>query len=365
MRRLSGSAFLLAVCLGCGGSEQPASKEAGWSAIPNAYARHFELQVRGADRRIVVYGPGGMVDTVGIYVLAGRAHGREMQVDTPLTRVAVVSTTHLPFFTALGVPDAVAGVAHMDQVRDPIIRQRIAVGKVVEISRADGLDRERLLSLAPQALFDYPFGRGEQKPGAFEKGIAVTEYLEEHPLGRAEWVRFFAMLLGAQNKGDSLFNAIAHRYEFVRDLRGHLDESPKVLFGSHWEQAWFAPPGNSYMATLIADAGGRYWFADSVATGNLPMALEEVLVAGRGCRHFGVLLAADRKVDPLDMVGGDPRIAALTAVRKGGFIGNSARSDLFGQALLEPEVVLQDLRCIFHPRACGGHKAKYFFPVAQ
>lgn len=363
--RGSGAAFLLAICVGCAGPEPPSASNAGWSALPNAYARHFELQVRGADRRLVVYGPGGVADTVGIYVLSGKTEGRALEVDTPLSKVAVVSTTHLPFFTALGKANVVAGVAHADQVRDPVIRQRIATGGTVEISRADGLDRERLLSLAPQAVFDYPFGRGEQRAPTFDEGIAVTEYLEEHPLGRAEWVRFFAILLGEQDKGDSLFNAIAHRYEFVRDLREHLDESPRVIFGSHWEQAWFAPPGNSYMATLISDAGGRYWFADSTASGNIPMALEEVLVAGRACQHFGVLLAAESKVDPSGMVGGDTRIAALASVGKGGFIGNSARSDLFGQALLEPEVVLQDLRCIFHPNACGRHKSKYFFPVAQ
>ncbi|MBL7950474.1 MAG: ABC transporter substrate-binding protein [Flavobacteriales bacterium] len=306
-----------------------------------------------------------MTDTVGIYRISGPPEGRELRMDSVLKRVAVASTTHLPFFTALGAADMVVGVAHADQVRDRQVVARIKAGTTVEIARAEGLDRERMIALDPQVLFDYPFGRGEQGSAAFERTIAVTEYLEEHPLGRAEWIRFFGLLLGQQQRADSMFAAIAHRYTTARDLSRFTGGAPKVLFGSHWEQRWYAPPGNSYMATLINDAGGRYWFSDSLATGNITVPLEEVLNIGAAVGHVGVLLADRERVDARAMVGGDPRLGSMTAVRKGGFVGNSAQHDLFGQALLEPEVVLQDLRCIFHPEACQGHKARYFFPVAQ
>lgn len=349
--------------MACSGSDAQPVLSAGWSSIPNQYARHFQIQIRGSGRRLVVFGQGGPADTVGIYVLNGAPQGREARIDTPLTRVVVVSTTHLPFFTALGLGSFVVGVAHVDQVRDPNIAERVRQGSISEILRADGVDRERLTALAPQAVFDYPFGRGGQPP--YNSTIAITEYLEEHPLGRAEWIRVIGLLTGEEVRADSLFKAVEHRYLFVRDLRAHLSEAPTVLFGSHWEQSWFAPPGNSYMATLIADAGGRYVFADSSAQGNISLSLEEMLVKASACEHLGVMLASTGRMTPLTMVGGDPRLAGLDAAKKGGFVGNSARNDLFGKALLEPEVLLQDLRCIFHPNACSGHKPVYFFPVGQ
>jgi iron complex transport system substrate-binding protein len=281
-----------------------------------------------------------------------------------LERVAVVSTTHLPYFTALHAGPLVVGVAYTDQVRDAVVKDQIAAGNTAEIARADGLDRERLIALRPQVVFDYPFGSDSRSMEMAQPTIAVTEYLEDHPLGRAEWIRFFGLLIGREKLADSVFKAIVHRYEFVREQRGHLGAAPRVLFGSHWEQNWFVPPGNSYMARLIDDAGGKYLYADSVVEGNITLALEQVLVAGEQCDHIGVVLATQGRVDAAALAG-DPRVARLDAVRKGGFFGNSATSDIFGQALLEPDVVLRDLRCIFHPRICAGHKPTYFFPIAQ
>ncbi len=365
MRTGAWPVIVSALLAACDAREPLDQAEADWGALPNAYAQHFQVQIRGSDRRILVFGPGGVRDTVGCYLLKGEPLEREQHVAVPLQRVAVVSTTHLPFFTALHAPEVIVGVAHVDAIRDVVLRERSRTGSISEITRAEGLDRERLIALAPQALFDYPFGRKPGQGGVVPNSIAVTEYLEQHPLGRAEWIRFFGLLLGQEKRADSLFAAISHRYLTLRDMRSVLGDPPRVLFGSNWEKDWFAPPGNSYMATLINDAGGRYWFADSAVEGNIPMALEQVMSIADSCEHFGVVMAEEGRVDPLRMAGGDTRVAKLKALRKGGFIGNSARSDLFGKALLEPEVVLQDLRCIFHPGICSGHRPAYFFPVAQ
>ncbi len=355
----------LLLSLGCTSHEEQVPGQAGWMAIPNAYAKHFQLQLRDSDRRLLVFGNDVNKDTIGIYRWTSTATGKEVAVEFPMKRVALVSTTHLPFFEALQATDVVVGLAHADQVRDARVRERVRTGGIQEITRADGLDRERLIALTPQAVFDYPFGRGGQEQNLFHTTIAVTEYLEEHPLGRAEWIRFFGILLDRQEMADSLFRAIVHRYEVARDMNQHLGKAPHVLFGSQWEQRWWMPPGNSYMATLINDASGHYWFTDSIAEGNIEVPLEQVLDIGRECQFFGLIMAAQGKVDGSRSVGGDERLSALDAVRKGGFIGNTARNDLFGKALLEPEVVLKDLRCIFHPGSCGDHQPSYFFPIDQ
>lgn len=346
---------------GCGPSVDRSS-EADWSGIPNAYATHFELQVRGEDRRLVVFGPQGRKDTVGIYPFRGPGAEPALQ---GLERIVVLSTTHLSYFSALGAQGLVVGTAHTDQVRDPRSVAAIRAGTMQEVARADGVDRERLIALDPQVVFDYPFGKGDRNSASVARTVNVGEYLEAHPLGRAEWLRFFGMLLNTEEKADSLFNAIVHRYTFLCDLRTHLQGAPSVLFGSHWDGAWYAPAGNSYMATLIKDAGGSYVFSDSVSAGNINLSLERLLVLGDTVARFGVLLAHDGPVNRSLLVGGDPRIAQLNGVRHGAFVGNSATHDLFGQALLEPDVVLRDLRCIIHPSTCVGHSGTYFQKLAQ
>ena len=364
-QRTASPAWLIALLFGCGQPETATDRptSAGWTALPNAYAQHFEVQLRGADRRLVVFGHGGRSDTVGVYRLMGEAQWGELAVDTPLSRVAVVSTTHLAYLAALDARGIVVGIAHMDQVGDKGYKEQFHAGRIQEIARADGIDRERLVALDPQVLLDYPFGKGDRQANAFQATVGVTEYLEEHPLGRAEWIRFFGILVGKQHKADSLFEAIEHRYTFLRGLRTHLSTPPQVGFASHWKQTWSMPPGNSYISTLIEDAGGTYVLADTVANGNIEFTLEEFLALAAPLDHFGMLLATPGKVDVTTMAGGDPRVAALDPFRRGGFYGNSTTSDLFGQAMLEPDVILQDLRCIFHPALCRDHRPHYYYPV--
>lgn len=361
-------AFMLMACSDA--DESGAGREADWYPLSNAYARCFRILVRGDERQLVVLGPGGVTDTLAVYHV--RASGdtsllvsgaKELTV---LDRVAVVSTTHLPFVSALGRASTVVGAAHLTDVRDTAMLARIKRGTVQEIGTADGLDRERLISLAPQALLDYPFGRSNTS-GASTGPIRVeiTEYLEQDPLGRAEWIRFFGVLFGQEVKADSIFKAIELRYITVRDMAKVIPQHPKVFFGSAWQGQWFVPPGNSYVGQLITDAGGVYCYADQKADGNIMLDLETVLAQARSARHFGVVLASTGRVELSDLSGGDPRIGGLDAVRKGGFYLDSQRSDVFGAALLEPDQLLLDLRCIFHPRYCAGRQPRYAFALGQ
>jgi len=342
----------------CSQQQQERTEEQGaWTAESLQFARSFSIETRDAERRLVVFGPGGRSDTVGIHLVGSAA------IPLPLQRLAVVSTTHLAYIQVLERLEVLVGAAHIDRTADPELRTWLQ-NNVPDIGRADGLDRELLITLAPQVVLDYPFGQGSSTQHLQgTQRVAVTEYLEEHPLGRAEWLRFFGVLLGREKQADSLFNAIVHRYH-KSTFQGNSSR-PSVFFGSAWQGRWFVPPGNSYMATLIKDAGGVYLFADKQGGENLALDLETVLDRCANADHFGAILAQEGTVEAHHLVGGDTRLASSKAVAQGGFVGNSATNDLFGMALLEPDLILQDLRCIFHPEQCVGHVPRYFVSIAQ
>lgn len=361
----------LILLVSCGTGERKIEKpRSNWYALPNAHARCFRILTNGELRQLVVFGPGGGTDTLAVYRMAtareGAHNGAGRAGEIPLLRkVAVVSTTHLAYISVLGNAEAVVGAAHLERIRDPAVLAGVAGGTVHEIATGDGLDKEMLLSLAPDALLDYPFGRSGTAQENGPVRVEVTEYLEEHPLGRAEWIRFFGVLFGEEFKSDSIYKAIELRYNTVSDLARILPDHPKVFFGSAWQGQWHVPPGNSYMARLIDDAGGQYVYAEQEADGNIPLDLETVMVQAREVRHFGAVLSAPGRVKAADLAGGDTRVASLDAVRRGGFYLDSQGSDVFGMALLEPDQLLLDLRCIFHPQHCGGHLARYAFALDQ
>lgn len=369
--------MLVAALLGaCGSRETTTGSWNDWQRLDNAYAQCFQVWRHGADRLVLVFGHGGERDTVGVYWFAD--HGSEIRPPVGstgfghvLSAVALGSTTHVPYINALGQGDAVTACAHMDQVRDTAFQTRVRSGTVKEIATGDGLDREALLALKPEALFGYPFSQGETHAleGLGIPTIEVSEYLEEHPLGRAEWLRFFGVLFGEEHKADSLFAGIRERYEALR-VDSAMTDRPTVLFGSVWQGQWWVPPGNSYIARLIEDAGGRYVFADRKGDGNIAMDMETMITRAGKADWWGMIAALDHEASVTDFTGADPRLSTFRAMQDSHlFLGNSMKEDLFGQALLEPDVVLMSLREAMDPFLIidgpSGYRPKYFAGMYQ
>ncbi len=348
-------ALFAAACLGsCRTKEPTPGIWDDWQRVDNAYAERFQLWRHGADRLVLVFGHGGARDTAGIYWFPDEATDMlppvgSTKFKSTLNAVAVGSTTHVPYISALGRMDAIAACAHMGQVRDTVFQERVRSGAVEEIATGDGLDREALLSIKPGALFGYPFGQGETHAleGLGIPTIEVSEYLEEHPLGRAEWLRFFGVLFGEERKADSLFAGIRERYEALRVDTSSADR-PSVLFGSVWDGQWWVPPGNSYMARLIEDAGGRYVFEDRKGDGNIAVDMETMVTVGAQADRWGMIADIQGVPGPADFTKGDDRLMSFRAAQWDRlFIGNTRKSDLFGQALIEPDRMLADLRWLF------------------
>lgn len=341
-----------------------------WVRRPVRYAKHFQLWEKGKERLLITFGPGGEQDTTGTFHLSFNGtfstdHPEAIRLAVPLDRVALMSTTHASFIAALGALDAVAGVAHAERLLEPDLAARRDSGRLMEIGSADGIDGERLLALGPQLLFTYPYGQ-EGKEGTYRStpALQVGEYLEEDPLGRAEWLSVFGTLFNKEALADSLFQGIVSRYGQVRAQVRTDEPGPYVFFGSSWRGKWSVPSGNSYMARTIKDAGGRYLFADSIASGNIDIDLETVLMAGVKADLWGRVMYLDRQVKASDVADDDPRIMALPVIEGHHcFFANSAKSDLFGRATLEPDVVLADLFSIFHPRQGAGRTLVYYHLV--
>lgn len=355
-------------CVGCNSSveREGTGKLIGWSRMPLEHARFFQLWEKGTDRALVTFGPGGERDTTGMHFIVNIQQPDHPAGSTLLgaevSRIALSSTTLAPFVLLLGQEEAIAGCAHADMLKAPALTARAKAGTLQELARGDGLDRERLALLNAQVLFTDPFSANATKGMAsMPPQCVVAEYLEQDPLGRAEWIKAFGAVLGKSAHADSVYAAITMRYYEAAALVPENTKRPAVFFGSAWRGVWSVPSGNSYMAKLIQDAGGRYLFADKLAQGNSDLDMETVMLRGQEAEWWGRVLDQQRPVDMQDVAGGESRIAYLPAlVGRRGFYANSAESDIFGQAVLEPDVQLRDLIDIFHPELNTGRKPVYF-----
>ena len=366
MRCFAGLGLLLFI--GC--DPGPPRTTGQWTEEAPVHAEAFTVLRRNDQRRIIVFGPGGRSDTAGTYDLGEAAKGlpaADAVLEVPLARMVLLSTTHASYLADLGQVATIAGMAEVERVREPEVRAALDAGSIRNVGGEAGLDRELVVSLAPEAVLAYPFGREALAlpPDGAAPLVQVAEYLEHHPLGRAEWLRFFGLLTGTEELADSLFRRTEARYE--SQVVGS-DDGPSVFFGSAWQGTWWVPSGRSHMATLLRDAGARPLFVDSTGADNVAVDLERLLVEGRDADAWGMVVEVHGQPGPTpsDLALHDTRLLALPVFTKGVlFAANSATSDLFGRALLEPDVQLQDLVCLFHPERCGTHQPVYFRKVAQ
>ena len=111
------------------------------------------------------------------------------------------------------------------------------------------------------------------------------------------------------------------------------------------------------MANLIEDAGGNYLFGDKQTSKNISVDIEELVVRGQQAHVFGKILHQEPPVVYNDLVGSDTRLIDLVSTRDMTvFYGNTATSDLFGTALVEPDVLLREMCAVLDGREEEGQR---------
>ena len=196
----------------------------------------------------------------------------------PVTRMVCTSTTHIPLLDYLNESDALVGFPTTDYISSKKTRALIDQGRVMDLGIDKGMDIERIAVLKPEVTMAYTLsGDFGQFKKIEELGIPViinAEYLEEHPLGRAEWIKFMAAFFNKDEMADSVFKAIENAYLNIKALSANVPVKPTVMSGIVYGDTWFLPGGKNFAAQLIADAGGEYLWADNPSHGFLEFSFE-------------------------------------------------------------------------------------------
>jgi iron complex transport system substrate-binding protein len=320
------------------------------------FAEGFEIRGNGSQIQIVLKEQGTITRTVVL-----RA---------PASRIACLSTTHLALFDAIGEASRIRALGYVHLVHDSAMKSLIGKHRIANLTTGDDVDREVMLSAEPDLFLTYPYQSGPLD-WYEEKGIPVlpvAEYLESHPLGRAEWILVAGAASGQLEKARETFSGIRSRYLAIRQsvdsVRLNSGDSPQVLLTSRESGIWHAPPGNSAIAMLIRHAGGKYLLEDRVAAGNIELDRELLIAMSAGISCWGELVRTDGEPSFAGTEKSYPFLRNVEAFRnRRGFYCNTSRADYFGKAVIEPDVLLADLAVIFHPGILPARRPVYFHPL--
>jgi iron complex transport system substrate-binding protein len=301
--------------------------------------------------------------------LEGDLSGAQV-VQVPVASLFAGSTTQLPLLVDLGRLDVLTGVARLKDLIGKELGERVKTGLVHEFSAANVIDPELVVSYRPSLLVT---------GGAFSTSLAAirnagvpvvadTEWRETTGLGRAEWLKYMALFLNEERQAQSLHAAMKGRYRALSAKATALPEAswPLVMTGRSTRGTFVIAGGRSYVAAFIKDAGGRYAWADDLASGATSVDLEaqvqraanaDVWINGGGWRNLA------------NMLEDEPRYNAFKAYRSGQVwvyergMSATGLTDYWTRSITHPDIVLADLIKIFHPTLMSDHAFEWYMPV--
>ena len=203
--------------------------------------------------------------------------------------------------------------------------------------------------------------------------VPVFAWAERSYLGRAEWIRYIGLFLGAEEEADGLFSAMVARRDSLVAL---VSDAPRVpaIWAFRSGDRWMVHR-NSLESELLADAGSENVFAD-VASGvtegeggfteGVPMTDEEFLLAAGRARFW---ITWDRSDEEWPSKA---YLDEIPAYREGRVYHHRVRvrpnqggDDWYEGAQVDPTSVLADLIGLLHPDRVPDHRFEWIAPLER
>ncbi len=298
-------------------------------------------------------------------------------IEIPAGKVIALGTSYIPQLKELGLLDDLIGVDSLPLYNTPEVVEMGAEGKLLEVGVGSNINVEAVLNAEPGLVLTFGSGSPDYDahPALIQAGVPVvvaSDYVEQTPLGQAEWIKFTSMFYDEEALANSIFDAKVAEYDRLSGLTASLseDQKPLVLWNSYtnYSNAWFIPGTDSYAATYVRDAGGKLVLGDDPSLqGNnnaLPFDFEAVYAAGLDADYWMPGVFGVATLD--DLVAQDERYRDFAAVKHDAVYNYDARenansgNDYFENGIANPQDVLADLIRIFHPDLLPDHQLIYF-----
>ncbi|OOG76209.1 iron ABC transporter substrate-binding protein [Algoriphagus sp. A40] len=338
------------------------------------YAKGFEI-FQGKDfwEIHVTQGYTGAEKTFRYLVLEENSEaektGFDAVVQLPISKVVMTSTTHIPHLDLLESTEKLVGFPQTNLISSEKTRSLIDSGKVTDLGNGPSANPEMVIDLQPDWIMISTLGEDLRYLDLFaQAGIPALingEYVEQNPLGRAEWIKFTGILLGKYQESVAVFEEIEKAYQDAEKLTATLaqSEKPKVLSGVMYQDIWYAPGADSWGARILENAGGSYIFGDQSGEGSLQLNYEFVLDNGLETDFW--IGSADFP-DLQTMGNAEPRYQAFTPWKNGKVYTYTAKKgatgglEYFELGYVRPDLILKDLIKILHPELLPEYEL-YFY----
>ena len=372
MKLLSSIVFAIAttMLLSSCGNDQKKSLKAVKSNEKSTlkYAKGFDIQHFKNYTKLTIKAPyQNSTETFEFILISDKSNGDLNTIQIPINSIVVTSTTHIPMLELLQVENKLVGFPNTDYISSPKTRNLIEKGSIKELGHEESINTELLLDLKPDLVVGFSLSSNNKMFSVIEKlGIPVLlngDWVEETPLGRAEWIKFFGVLFDKEKMADSIFNDLEKNYLDAKDIASKETEKPTVISGGLFKDVWNLPAGDSFEAAFLKDANTDYLWKDSKGKGSLSLNIENVFEKGKDA-EFWISPSYYKTLEQLNNANDMyPKLRAVqnknifTYVNKQGEKGGIIYFEL---APARPDLVLKDLIKIAHPELLKNYELTFY-----
>ena len=285
-------------------------------------------------------------------------------VRTPISRALVYSSVHTSLMRELGALDAVRGVVDSQYFNDSTLAAGIMAGTIADCGNSMNPTVEKVIDMQPDAILLSPYQ--DASYGQIAKLdiplIECADYLEYDPIGRAEWVKFYGELVGKRAEADSLFDAVVTAYNDVKKKAAGAQTRPTVVTEMVISGVWNVPGGQSYMARILNDAGGKYLWADDQNTGSLALDFNQVLAVAQDADYWFIKWTNINSLS--DLQGANDLNKEMAAFKnKRVYVCDTDKTRFFDRIPFHPELLLREFAAIMHPELFTDYKNQMYHHI--
>lgn len=353
--------ILLFFLFSCRNEDNNHTKRDGSSASQYSvkYAKHFGIIKQ--NQKSIIFITENYKDTIFF------------EVDKSFQKMAVMGT--IPVFQ-LYLLDALNYLVAIDDIKYYNLMDIIQMHHLQKIQAVMPnlqWNYELLLSSGPDILITYSDMKDNTKLQSLLqrhhiKQLMYVDYLEQHPLGRAEWIKVLGCVTGKDSLAEKIFSEIENAYKKLSAVTDTVAYRPKVFTEVMYGDVWYIAGNQSYIARLIKDAGGQYCFDFHDYENTKPYSLEYVLKYARDADYW-INLHQHSTLDALKK--SNPKYTLFKAFQIRHCYNNNKKHNSYGyndyyeSGICLPHLILQDLINILHPGYLSERELTYYYQLSE
>lgn len=363
LKSITSLCLLILLLVSCNGNRSSKIEDFNQTLYTPEYASGFNIKGAYGQKStlITVSNPWQGADSITTRLFIARngemvPEGFDGQVlKDDAMRIVAMSSTHVAMLDAVDATNRVVGVSGLDYISNHKIQARR--DSVVDVGYEGNINYELLLAQEPDIVLLYGVNGASSMEGKLmELGIPyiyIGDYLEESPLGKAEWMVAVSEVAGRREVGERIFAEIPIRYNALRQkVADNVLDAPSVMLNTPYGDSWFMPSVKNYAVQLITDAGGSYIYQKNTGNKSMPIDMEEAYLL---TSQADMWLNVGRANSLDDLSVSCPKFTDTRCFRNGYVYNNNLRTnaaggnDYYESAVVHPDILLRDLVKIFHP----------------